>query len=155
MATVYLETSFVSACVTNRTDTKSLYRLQISREWWQTQASKHALFISAEVVAELSSPTYPMRSEALNWIEDVELLAITDEVLGFADILVAEHVMPSPSSGDAMHVAVSTIHRIEYVLSWNVKHLANVNKQRHLQTICVRAGLLPPRIITPELLWES
>lgn len=62
--------------------------------------------------------------------------------------------MPSPVAGDALHVAASCIHRIDYLLSWNVRHLANPNKVSHLQTICVRTGHIPPKIVTPELLWE-
>src|SRR5205085_6318242 len=52
MARVYLETSFISACVTNRTDVASLYRKQVSNEWWETQRSRHELFVSAEVTEE-------------------------------------------------------------------------------------------------------
>ena len=54
-----------------------------------------------------------------------------------------------------MHVAAATIHRADYLLSWNVRHLANPNKVRHLTTICIRLGLLPPQIVTPDLLWED
>lgn len=63
--------------------------------------------------------------------------------------------MPKPVAGDAIHVAVAAVHGIEYVLSWNVRHLANPNKLRHLQSICLRSGLVAPQIITPELLWED
>ena len=59
MATVYLETSFVSACVTNRSDPASIYRRELSVEWWTAQAKRHELFISAEVLAELSQPGFP------------------------------------------------------------------------------------------------
>jgi hypothetical protein len=63
--------------------------------------------------------------------------------------------MPSPIAGDTIQVAVSCVHELDYLLSWNVRRLANPNKVEHLRTICIRAGLLPPRIITPELLWED
>jgi hypothetical protein len=155
MASVYLETSFISACVTNRTDAASVYRRQTSREWWQTQSSRHELFISAEVLAELSAPTYPASPEALEWANNLPLLDIDPEVRGFAEILVRERVMPSPVAGDALHVAAACVHAMDYLLSWNVRHLANPNKLTHLLTICIRAGFLPPRIITPDLLWEE
>lgn len=155
MPLVYLETSFVSACVTNRTDPASIYRRDLSLDWWRTQASRHELAISAEVVAELSQPTFPMSQEALTWVADVPLLDIDDEVRGFAAILVREQVTPAPVAGDAVHVAVACVHDVDYVLSWNVRHLANQNKLTHLRTVCVRAGYLPPRILTPDLLWED
>ena len=63
--------------------------------------------------------------------------------------------MPGPVFGDAVHVAVCCVQQVHYLLSWNVRHLANPNKLAHLQTICVRTGHTPPWIITPDLLWEG
>lgn len=155
MATIYLETSFVSACVTNRSDPASIYRRELSLEWWTAQAKRHELFISAEVLAELSQPGFPGANEALSLVQDVPRLAINDEVQGLAVLLVREKVMPSPVAGDALHVAVAAAHGMSYMLSWNVRHLANPSKMTHLRVVCLRAGLLPPQIVTPDLLWEE
>ncbi|MCY2954071.1 MAG: type II toxin-antitoxin system VapC family toxin [Planctomycetota bacterium] len=155
MPRVYLETSFVSACVSNRTDAASIYRREASRDWWQAQGPRHELFVSLAVLAELSAPAYPMSREALDWVMNIPSLEIDEEVRGFAEILVRERVMPSPVAGDAIHVAVACVHDLDYLLSWNVRHLANPNKLTHLRTICVRVGYLPPRILTPDLLWED
>jgi hypothetical protein len=118
MARVYLETSSVSACVTNRTDPASIYRRDVSQDWWRTQAGRHELFISAEVVTELSRPTFPVSREALDWVRDVPLLDVDEEVRGFAEILVREMVMPAPVAGDAIHVSVACVHDVDYVLTW-------------------------------------
>jgi hypothetical protein len=155
VATVYLETSFVSACVSDRSDAKSVYRRETSIEWWGSQRDRHDLFVSAEVIRELSDPAFPKSPAALEWIADVPLTALTDEVRGLANLLVNERVMPSPPTGDALHVAAATVFGLDYILSWNVRHLANPNKLRHLQVICLRVGLVPPQIVTPDLLWET
>lgn len=155
MARVYLETSFVSALVTNRTDIVSLYRREVSREWWAAQSAKHEMLVSAEVLNELSHPDFQCAELALRWIEHVPSLSITDETLGLAQLLVREKVMPAPAAGDALHVAVATVHAVDFMLTWNVRHLANRNKIEHLRVVCLRAGLIPPVILTPELLWES
>ncbi len=152
---MYLETSFVSACVTTRTDARSGYRRDISREWWDTQRHLHELLISPEVTAELSDPAFPQSTDALAWIREVPVLLINEEIVGLATILVNERVMPAPVAGDAIHVATCCVHRVEYLLSWNVRHMVNPRKQVHLQTICFRAGYVPPQILTPDLLWES
>lgn len=131
MSRVYLETSYVSACVTDRTDTDSLYRLKHSREWWDKQRQLHDLFVSPEVVAELSVESYRCKDQALAWISGVLLLEIDDDVLGLARVLMNEKAMPA-GSGDAVHVAVAAVHGIQYMVSWNVKHLANVNKRERL-----------------------
>jgi hypothetical protein len=152
---VYIETSFVSACVTDRDDAASVYRRELSREWWSTQSHRYEISLSAEVIAELSSEGFRCREAALEFVQDLPALPINDEVLGLADLLVREKVMPAPVAGDAIHVAVATCHRVDYLLSWSVRHLANPSKIRHLQTICLRAGLTPPQILTPDLLWEE
>lgn len=155
MARVYLETSFVSACVTSRQDLASRYRKEGSLEWWRAQSRRHAIFVSAEVVRELSAPSYPARDRALEFIAGIPLLALDEEVQGLARILIREKVMPGPVAGDAIHVAVASWHEVAYLLSWNVKHLANPRKARHLETICLRLGLVAPRILTPDMLWED
>jgi predicted nucleic acid-binding protein len=155
MASVYLETSFVSACVTDLTDAASIYRRQISTEWWETQAARHSLYVSPEVVAELSHHAFPRRREALAMIRDVQSLSIDEDVRGLAHLLIREKVMPAPLAGDALHVAIATVHGMEYMLTWNVRHLANIRILAHLRIICRRAGFLPPSIVTPDLLWED
>ena len=63
--------------------------------------------------------------------------------------------MPGPAvSGDAIHVAAATVHRVDYLLTWNARHMANPNKRAHFATICLRLGLVPPQIVTPDLLQE-
>jgi hypothetical protein len=73
-----------------------------------------------------------------------------------ARILLREKAMPGPEeSGDAMHVAVATVHAVDVVLSWNVRHLANRNKTAHLREVCRRVGYVPPEIVTPDAFWET
>lgn len=121
----------------------------------RTQAGRHELFISDEVLAELAAPTYPNRRGALGFTVGLEVLPVTTEVLGLAGVPITEKVMPGPLAGDAVHVASAVFHEMEYVLSWNVKHLANPNKRPHLAKVCLRIGKVPPMIVTPDVLWEE
>ncbi|MBI5362769.1 MAG: hypothetical protein HZA53_06290 [Planctomycetes bacterium] len=155
MARIYLETSFVSACVTDRQDVASAYRRDESLQWWRSEAARHALFVSAEVLAELSAPGHRRSLEAVEWIRGIPLLPIGPDEVGLAKLFVNERVMPGPVGGDALHVAVACWHRCEHLLSWNVKHLANPNKSKHLAVLCMRMGLPAPSIVTPESLWEG
>jgi len=156
MARVYLETSFFSACVSDRKDTASVYRREQSQQWWTNQRERHQLFISPEVLTELSNPAYSHRDLAMEMTAGVEVLPLSAEVRGLAKILAGEKVMPGPAgSGDAVHVAAAIVHRVEYLLSWNVRHLANMNKLEHLRVICQRLGYMPPVITTPEVAWGA
>jgi hypothetical protein len=155
MARVYLETSFVSACVTDRKDAGSVYRRESSLEWWGLQAQRHELCISGEVILELSNPRYPRRDEAIQFVHGISALPVNQQVLDLARVFINERVMPGPLKGDAVHVAISVIASVEYMLSWNVQHLANPNKVLHLERICSREGFTAPLIVTPEQFWED
>jgi hypothetical protein len=155
VAKVYLETSFFSECVTIRTGAIDLGRRATSLNWWQTQAKAFELFISDEVIRELSDPDFPdtVREPALAMMSGLAAVALGPEVGILADLLVRERVMPGPSvAGDAIHVAAAVIHQMDYLLTWNQKHLANPNKRTHLAVICARLNLAAPQIVTPDLL---
>lgn len=126
-----------------------------SRRWWVQQRHLHELSTSAEVIRELSDPTFHNREDALALTAGVNQLSITEDAVGLAKILVREHVMPGPAEqGDALHVAVSVVHVVDFMLTWNVKHLANPNKRTHLRAVCLRAGYTVPDLVTPEDLWD-
>jgi len=113
------------------------------------------LFISAEVVRELSSPDFPeeVRQPALDMLPGLGAVALDDAVIGFSEILVREKVMPRPAlKGDALHLAAATIHRLDYLVTWNQQHLANPNKRTHFAVVCYRMNLPAPQIVTPDLL---
>ena len=154
MARVYLETSFISACVSTREDAASVARRNTSLEWWRTQRGYHDVYVSAEVVTELDAD-WPGRTAALELARGIPAVSLTPAVATLAELLVRERVMPGPAQGDAVHVAASIVHQMDYILSWNVRHLANLRKLRHLQAICTREGLRPPLIVVPDLLWET
>lgn len=155
MARVYLETSFFSACVSERRDARSIYSRHQSRQWWVHQRTAYEIFISGEVLRELSSPGFRHREEALALAKDARLLALNGDVLGLAKALVREKAMPGPEeSGDAVHLAAAVVHGMDFLLTWNQRHLANPNKLPHLREVCMRAGFMTPALTTPDALWR-
>ena len=156
MAKVYLETSFFSACVSTRTSDKSIGWRASSMEWWQTQSPRFDLFISPTVVSELAAPNFPGSEKALAMLHGLKMLRQSPEVIALAELFVKERVMPKPAdAGDALHVATATAHRMDYVLTWNVRHMANPNKRTHFAVICMRLGLSAPIFVTPDFLQEN
>ena len=154
MVRVYLETSFVSACVTTRTSLRSVYERESSLRWWQDQATSSDRFISDEVLNELSHPKYPSRDRALEFVREVSVLGISEAMISFAQALVDRLVMPRPAAGDALHIAIATISHMDVILTWNVRHLANPNKVLHLYAICSEFGYLCPKVLRPDDLME-
>lgn len=154
MARVYLETSFLSACVSDREDAASQFRRRESRRWWAQQRVLHQLFVSPEVSRELSSEGFRRSDAALALVGEAALLPVSAESRGLARIFVRERVMPGPEeTGDALHVAIAAMEGMDIMLSWNVRHLANRNKVAHLREVCRRVGLVPPEILTPDSFW--
>lgn len=152
---VYLESSFFSERCTIRTGEIARGRRATSLDGWHRYAAKFELTVSEEVVRELSSDDFPgtVREPALAMLRGLTLLPTTPEAVAFAELLVAEQVMPGPANaGDAVHLAIRIVHRIDYLLTWNQKHLANPNKRTHLTIVAARARLRLPDIVTPDLM---
>jgi len=152
-SSVYIETSVPSAYVTTRTDPGSLHRREATREWWRDQLARYDVWVSDAVVLELEQGNWPGREEALALVEPLRQLPIDAEVIGVAERYVAERLVPAELGGDAAHLAAACVHEIDFLLTWNIRHLANPNKLRHLTVVNRRMGLLTPQIVTPEMLW--
>ena len=156
MDKVYLETSFFSACVSKRQTAKSAGWRASSLEWWERERRFFDVCISTEVTSELGHADFPEGEEALAMLRGIRILETRAEVQPVASLLVDEKVMPGPAiSGDALHVAFAIVHRIDYILTWNIRHLANPNKRVHLGAVCLKLGVPTPQLVTPDMLKGS
>lgn len=153
MAGVYIETTIPSAYVSTRTDPGSLHRRDVTRQWWSRQLGSYEIWTSDNVVLELQQGEWPGQHEALGLIEPFGRLLVSSEVISVAERYVAERLVPAGMAGDAAHLAAACVHEMDFLLTWNIRHLANPNKLTHLMVINRRMGLLTPQIVTPETLW--
>lgn len=153
MASVYLETSFFSVCVSSRDDDKIRGWRASNLDWWEHRRHEHRLFISREVIAELSAIQPPRRQAALDMVQGLEILPIEAAVQDLAELLVRHLAMPGPSkSGDAIHVATAIHYNVDAILTWNIKHLVNPLKWRHLVNLGRKHGFQPAAMITADML---
>jgi len=152
-SSVYIETSVPSAYVTMRTDPASAHRRSETRAWWRDQLRLYDVWTSEAVLAELRRGEWPGKDEALALVEPLARLEIDDEVIAVAERYVRERLMPTGASVDAVHLAVASLNEMDFLLTWNIRHLANPNKTAHLTVINRRLGLLTPQMVTPEMLW--
>jgi hypothetical protein len=106
------------------------------------------------VLNELSDVRYPRRAEALAFVRRIQVIPVTPKMVALARVLIKRKVMPKPVGGDALHVAMATVAGMDYMLTWNVTHLANPNKEHHLNVVCLEFGLVPPRIWRPDDMLE-
>lgn len=88
-------------------------------------------------------------------IKQIPLLQITDEARNLAKVLINEVCLPKKAGIDALHISVATINGMDYLLTWNCRHIANATLQRSMRRICEDAGYLLPVICTPLELVEE
>jgi hypothetical protein len=153
---VYLDATIPSFYYEDRPGTVMQAWREITVEFWDQARGRYELFISDETLRELQDTGYPeeKRGKCLALVGDLRRLAVTAEVTELAVYYVREHLMPADDLGDAFHLALATWYRIQYLLTWNCKHLANANKFDHIQVLNARRRLVSPALVTPTQLLE-
>ncbi len=129
---VYIETTVPSAYVSTRDDPGSLHRRTETRRWWASQLWQYDVAVSPNVVLELRTGNWPGQEEALTLIESLPRLPVDEEIMGVASRYLLEKLVPNDLAGDAAHLAIACAHEVDFLLTWNIRHLANPNKHEHL-----------------------
>ncbi len=146
---VYIETTIPSFYYTLRTDTESVARMNWTRQWWSEFAPEFTLVSSPAVVAELRRGAGETTGQRISLLKDVELLEVTDQVEDVANVYIDRLVMPDDPGGDALHLALASVHRVDVLLTWNCRHLANPSKMEHIRLVNYELGLPMPLLTTP------
>lgn len=155
MPTVYIETTIVSYLTARPSrDLVRAAHQQITREWWETRRGDFSLYISQLVLEEAAAGDAAASAARLQNLEGIPLLDYRDPTLVLAGTLEQILQLPPETRGDALHVAVCTANGIEYLLTWNCRHLANAALMPKIEQACRMHGLTAPRIVTPEQLLE-
>ena len=155
-AKVYLETSLVSYITSNPSrDIVVVSRQQITQVWWDTQRTRFTLYISPFVIQEASAGDPNAVKKRVSVIRHLPLLEVNEEILALANNLLKDKAIPEKSTGDALHLAIAAFHRMDYLLTWNMRHLANATIRNTITVICRAHGYEPPVICTPEELLDA
>lgn len=156
--TVYIETTIPSFYHETRTDAAAVARQQWTRQWWDKHRRNYELFTSVAVLGELQSEDYPEQKQekCLVLMGELPLVAVEPEVIDIVQIYIEHKVMPRDPAGDALHLALASYHKCDFLLTWNCQHLANANKFGHIRRVNTLLGLFVPDLVTPlELLGED
>jgi predicted nucleic acid-binding protein len=153
---VYLDATIPSFYYEDRPGTVMQAWREATVEFWEHARGRYEVFVSDETIRELQDTGYPeeKRDKCLALVAGLPRLAVTPEVTELAAYYVREHLMPADDLGDAFHLALATWYRIQYLLTWNCKHLANANKFDHVQILNARRRLVSPALVTPFQLLE-
>lgn len=148
---IYIETSVVSYLVARpRRDLIVAAHQQLTVEWWHNQRQEYDLFISQIVIDEARAGDSEMAAKRMIAIEHLSLLEINQDVTYLADALVKSGAVPKKAAADALHISAACLGRVDYLLTWNCKHIANATMRNTIERTCRSAGYVPPIICTPE-----
>lgn len=154
--TVYIETSIPSFYYGVRADPEAVDRRNWTREWWDRESAKYDLVTSEVVSEELGAGDYPHKSDAIALLDALPLLSVEDEIAEIATVYIARKVMPKAPVRDAVHLALASYYKCDFLLTWNCAHLANPNKFDHIRQVNMTLGLFTPALVTPlEMLGEE
>jgi predicted nucleic acid-binding protein len=144
----YIETSVIGAYL----DNGEPFRRDLTIRWWEHELSEYRAVISPLVIRELERLEEPHRSSYLKLVTAIEQVEVTDETAILAEGYVSRGIFHRKYIADALHVAVASFHKIDYLVTWNFGHLANVRRQARIRLFNTAAGFFVPMIVTPEFL---
>lgn len=148
-ALVYIETTIPSFYYEVRQEPEMVARRNWTREWWKSYRHLYRLTTSEAVLAELGEGEYDSRDDAVALLAGVDLLDIPDEAAHIIDVYLDNRLMPRDRVGDALHLALASYYKCDFLLTWNCRHIANANKFEHIRIINTRLGLFVPALVTP------
>lgn len=150
---VYLETTIPSYLTARPSQNVILLANQMAtRDWWD-QRVKLELYTSRLVLSECQAGDPEAASQRLAALEGIPLLPETVASADLADAIVRATALPTRALADAMHIAIAACHGIEFLLTWNCTHIANLALRSRIEEVCRAAGFEPPVIGTPTQLF--
>ena len=153
---VYVETSVIGYLTSWPSgDLIVAARQKITHDWWRDAPVKYDLVVSEAVVREASAGDVQAALDRLAAIQGLPILPPSQEAQNLVDTLLALGAVPTTEPEDAAHIALASVNGIEYLVTWNFKHIANASLRKHINSVCAAAGYVAPTICSPEELSEA
>jgi predicted nucleic acid-binding protein len=146
----YIETSIISYLAARPSQNLLTAACQqVTEQWWEVSRRLFDIFTSELVASESRRGDKITAQKRLDLLRDIPELRITEEAKNLARSLIKNGVLPSSAGADALHIAVATVHKIEYLLTWNCRHIDNPTTKPIVRDICISEGYICPEICTP------
>ncbi|MEZ6100292.1 MAG: type II toxin-antitoxin system VapC family toxin [Pirellulaceae bacterium] len=156
MKSVYIETTVVGNIAGRiHSDPLIASRQTITRNWWSTALDRYDIFASELVIDECNDGDPTAAAERLLVLDGIRLIQSSTEAESLVEALIDGHAVPASEPRDASHIAIAATNGIEFLVSWNFKHILNPSTTRMIESICRDCGFEPPSLCTPEQLLEA
>jgi predicted nucleic acid-binding protein len=153
---VYVETTVPSFYHEMRTAPDIVARREWTRQWWDNATARYELVTSPAVLDELAGGLPERGAERLALVRDLPVLPVEPAIAEIVQAYIRHKVMPADPAGDALHLALASYHKCDFLVTWNCRHLANANKFGSIRRVNTLLGLFVPALVTPlELLGGS
>ena len=151
---LYLETTIPSYLVARPSlDVRLLADQQATNEWWKLRRQEYDLLISETVLLEVSRGDPAFAAARLAALRDIPVLRDTPLAAELTLRLLDEAIIPPKAADDATHLGLAAAHGLDYLLTWNCRHINNPTLRRRIERACAACGLECPVICSPvELL---
>lgn len=151
MESVYIETTIISYLVSRPSrDILVAAHQQTTYEWWTSRRDEFECYISQVVIDEIQAGDNEAAEKRMEEIGNLAVLEATTEAEGLTETIIEGGAIPKRAVRDAAHIAVAAVNGIDYLLTWNCRHLANAQIIRRVSVICNTRGYSMPVICTPE-----
>lgn len=153
---VYIETT-IPSLLTSRTsrDLQVAAQQEATQHWWDNRRFSFDLYASEEVVLEVSRGNPELSTLRCMVLDECILLPAVTQAEQLAKKILAQGIIPEKCSSDAIHIALAVVHEIDFLLTWNCRHIHNAMNERRLEAICRECGYVLPVLCTPlELMIE-
>ena len=151
MATAYIETTIPSYYTAkNARSILQASRQLATREWWDCGCSGFELVTSTETLNEAGEGDATMAAERIALLRSLRILPVTKDAADLARLLVTSGLVPVIAVPDAVHIALASVHRIDFLVTWNFKHIANPHIRERLQMKINDSGHRMPVMCSPE-----
>lgn len=154
---VYIETT-IPSLLSGRTsrDLQIAAQQEATQQWWESRRSSFALYASQEVLLEASRGNQELSALCLRALDECIILPAIPEAAELAERILLKGIIPKKCPSDAVHIAMAVVHGLDFLLTWNCRHIHNAMNERRLEAVCREAGFVLPVLCTPlELMIET
>ena len=151
MKSVYLETSIFSYLTARPSrDVLTAARQHLTEQWWHDHRHRFELFASGVVDDEAREGDPEAAERRLSAMSGIPQAVQNEEADRLAERLVRDRAVPEVATDDAIHIAIAAVHGLDYLLTWNFRHIDNAETKPAIRAICEAMGYSCPEICTPE-----
>lgn len=151
MKSIYVETSIFSYLTARPSrDLLAAAHQQVTQYWWDNYREQFNLFVSPLVYQECERGDPDAARRRIKVLEGMQELEIIEEAYTLAAELLSKSALPVSAEDDATHIALAAVHGVDYLLTWNCRHIDNAETKPIVRSVCAVLGYTCPEICTPE-----